>query len=43
VLAVSALGKDLAAARERSLEAVARIRFDGMHHRTDIAKEAASG
>ncbi len=43
VLAVSALGKDLAAARERSFEAVARIRFEGMHHRTDIAKEAAGG
>ena len=43
VLAVSALGKDLAAARERSYEAVSRIRFEGMHHRTDIAKEAAGG
>jgi phosphoribosylamine--glycine ligase len=43
VLAVSALGKDLAAARERSYEAVARISFEGMHHRTDIAKEAARG
>ncbi|MDQ4005131.1 MAG: phosphoribosylamine--glycine ligase [Actinomycetota bacterium] len=43
VLAVSALGKDLAAARERAYEAVSRIRFDGMHHRTDIAKEAAGG
>jgi phosphoribosylamine--glycine ligase len=43
VLAVSALGKDLAEARERAYEAVSLISFEGMHHRTDIAKEAASG
>jgi phosphoribosylamine--glycine ligase len=43
VLAVSALGKDLAAARSRAYAAVSRISFEGMHHRTDIAKEAAGG
>ena len=43
VLAVSALGKDLAEARARAYEAVSLISFKGMHHRTDIAKEAASG
>ena len=43
VLAVSALGKDLAEARERAYEAASLISFEGMHHRTDIAKEAASG
>lgn len=43
VLAVSALGIDLAEARRRAYEACARISFEGMHHRTDIAKEAAGG
>ncbi len=43
VLAVSALGKDLAEARARAYEAASLISFEGMHHRTDIAKEAASG
>jgi phosphoribosylamine--glycine ligase len=43
VLAVSALGKDLAEARQRAYEAVSLISFEGMHHRTDIAEEAASG
>ncbi len=43
VLAVSALGTDLAEARHRAYEACARISFEGMHHRTDIAKEAAGG
>jgi phosphoribosylamine--glycine ligase len=43
VLAVSALGKDLAAARSRAYAAVSRISFEGMHYRTDIAKEAAGG
>ncbi|MGH2727093.1 MAG: phosphoribosylamine--glycine ligase, partial [Actinomycetota bacterium] len=42
VLAVSALGRDLAAARDRAYEAVAKIRFEGMHYRTDIAARAAS-
>jgi phosphoribosylamine--glycine ligase len=43
VLAVSALGKGLTEARDRAYEAVSLISFEGMHHRTDIAKEAASG
>jgi phosphoribosylamine---glycine ligase len=41
VLAVSGLGADLAAARERAYEAVGKIRFEGMHYRTDIAERAA--
>jgi phosphoribosylamine--glycine ligase len=43
VLAVSGLGKDLAEARRRAYEAASRISFEGMHHRADIAEEAASG
>jgi phosphoribosylamine---glycine ligase len=43
VLAVSALGKDLADARRRAYEACGLISFEGMHLRTDIAKEAALG
>jgi phosphoribosylamine---glycine ligase len=43
VLAVSALGKDLAEARGRAYEAASLISFQGMHHRTDIAEEAARG
>jgi phosphoribosylamine--glycine ligase len=41
VLAVSAVGRDLAAARERAYEACAIIDFEGKHHRTDIALEVA--
>ena len=41
VLAVSALGSDLGTARRRAYQAVAEISFPGMHHRTDIGKEAA--
>jgi phosphoribosylamine--glycine ligase len=41
VLAVSAVGHDLAAARERAYGACALIEFDGKHHRTDIAMEVA--
>ena len=37
VLAVSALGPDLAAALDRAYAAVADITFEGAHHRTDIA------
>jgi phosphoribosylamine--glycine ligase len=37
VLAVTATGEDLAAARTRAYEGVARIRIAGAHHRTDIA------
>jgi phosphoribosylamine--glycine ligase len=38
VLAVTALGRDIDAARERAYGAVARIRFDGAQHRTDIGR-----
>ena len=41
VLAVTALGADLRAARERAYEACSRIRFDGMRYRRDIARAAA--
>ncbi len=40
VLAVTALGKDLAAAKARAYEAVKLIQFAGMHYRTDIADKA---
>ena len=41
VLSVSATGPSIAEARERAYEAVGRIGFEGMHHRTDIAASAA--
>ncbi len=37
VLAVTALGSTIAAARERAYEAVSRIHFEGCHYRRDIA------
>ncbi len=37
VLAVTAVGSDVADARTRAYEAVEKIRIDGSHHRTDIA------
>jgi phosphoribosylamine--glycine ligase len=37
VLAVTAVGADVADARTRAYEAVDKIRIDGSHHRTDIA------
>jgi phosphoribosylamine--glycine ligase len=37
VLAVSALGADVPAARKLAYEAAARVRFDGVHYRRDIA------
>ncbi len=40
VLAVSALGDGFAAARERAYEGVAKIAFDGMQVRPDIAERA---
>jgi phosphoribosylamine--glycine ligase len=40
VLAVTAVGEDLAAAHERAYEAVAKIHFRGEHHRTDIGNRA---
>ncbi|MFD0269692.1 phosphoribosylamine--glycine ligase [Streptomyces sp. NPDC127106] len=41
VLSVTATGSDLAQARDKAYKAVARIRLDGSHHRTDIAAKAA--
>ena len=41
VLSVTAVGADLAQARERAYAAVGRIRLDGSQHRTDIARKAA--
>jgi phosphoribosylamine--glycine ligase len=39
VLAVTALGADLAAAMSRAYDAVARISFEGMHFRRDIGRK----
>jgi phosphoribosylamine--glycine ligase len=41
VLGVTALGETLEQARQRAYEAVACIRFTGMHYRRDIAEKAA--
>jgi phosphoribosylamine--glycine ligase len=40
VLAVTALGSTIAAARERAYDAVSRIHFEGRHYRRDIAMSA---
>jgi len=40
VLGVTARGRDLAQAVERAYSGVARIHFDGMHYRKDIAARA---
>jgi phosphoribosylamine--glycine ligase len=40
VLGVTALGRDIAAAVDRVYDAAARIRFDGVHYRRDIAARA---
>jgi phosphoribosylamine--glycine ligase len=40
VLSVTALGRDVSAAVGRAYEAVARLRFEGMHFRTDIGRDA---
>lgn len=40
VLGVTALGDDLESARDRAYAAVDKIRWDGEHHRTDIALDA---
>jgi phosphoribosylamine--glycine ligase len=41
VLDVTALGPTLAVARERAYEAARRISWQGLHYRSDIAREAA--
>ena len=43
VLTVTAAGKDFVDARNRAYQAVSEIRFEGEHHRTDIAKRAIDG
>jgi phosphoribosylamine--glycine ligase len=43
VLSVTAIGSDLAVARSQAYDGVERIRFDGEHHRSDIALKAALG
>ncbi|MER8183240.1 phosphoribosylamine--glycine ligase [Kitasatospora sp. NPDC094015] len=43
VLSVTAVGTDLAEARERAYQGVGRIGFKGAQHRRDIALEAAAG
>ncbi len=40
VLAVSATGESFAVARSRAYDAVSKIRFEGMHVRSDIARRA---
>jgi len=40
VLTVSALGPDIAAARDRAYEAAALISWPGLHYRRDIAAQA---
>ncbi|MHB8880348.1 MAG: phosphoribosylamine--glycine ligase [Thermodesulfovibrionales bacterium] len=40
VLGVTATGQDIAAARDRAYEAIAKIHFKGMHFRKDIAARA---
>ena len=42
VLAVTALGETVSAARERVYEAVSQIHFDGCHYRRDIALSAVA-
>jgi phosphoribosylamine--glycine ligase len=42
VLAVTALGETLAAARERAYEVVSQINFEGCHYRRDIALSDAA-
>jgi phosphoribosylamine--glycine ligase len=41
VLSVSATGPSIAEARDHAYEAIGRVSFDGMQHRTDIAALAA--
>ncbi|HSK28206.1 MAG TPA: phosphoribosylamine--glycine ligase [Jiangellales bacterium] len=43
VLSVTAVGADLSEARDRAYAAVARIRLEGGHHRSDIAWAASRG
>jgi len=40
VLGVTAIGKDISAAKNKAYEAVKKIHFEGMHYRKDIADKA---
>jgi phosphoribosylamine--glycine ligase len=40
VLGVTALGKDLKEAKQKTYDAISKIHFDGMHFRKDIADRA---
>jgi len=40
VVSITALGRDVASAVARAYEAVGRVRFEGMHYRTDIGRDA---
>jgi phosphoribosylamine--glycine ligase len=40
VLGVTALGRDIKAAKENAYKAIKKIRFEGMHYRKDIADKA---
>lgn len=40
VLGVTALGRDIKAAKDRAYEAIGKIHFEGMHYRKDIADKA---
>ncbi len=42
VLAITALGSDMEAARARAYQAVSRIHFEGCHYRRDIALDAVA-
>lgn len=43
VLGVTAVGAEIAEAREKAYRAVSRIRFEGMHYRGDIASKVLVG
>jgi phosphoribosylamine--glycine ligase len=40
VLGVTALGRDIQAARDNAYKAIEKIHFDGMHFRKDIGAKA---
>ena len=42
VLAITALGENVAVARARAYEAVSQIKFEGCHYRRDIALGAVA-
>lgn len=43
VLAVTALGASISVAQERAYQAMSQIRFEGMHYRRDIGRQALLG